>query len=316
MPGPVTEKKATPSLRSLGSRCEPDYQFSVGIRALEGDETSDSSILDEQIANSCVEARVFDCVGDRGTGEEELGDFEDYILETAANKTGDRDADSSDIGSVSNVAIRLPSEKYGSRDRRDTSPDDQPVLYCEDTYLTCSSETNSLAVDERKFTLDSVFDDKSARSCFQWTKEVVMVYYDQWVYNEDEYEDEAPMSCDIEGHRPTLLQYNLVTNKWVFFAYNIPNSLDEMNKRNLIYVSGDILFSIDYSSSWLVYDLSSREVVGNVDVDLPDARLLKLSMSETLMLKVEVVQGKDGDYTATVQMNGVLRVAPYSNMYM
>ncbi|KAG6385303.1 hypothetical protein SASPL_154136 [Salvia splendens] len=53
---------------------------------------------------------------------------DDSILETAANKTGDRVAVSSDIGSVSNVAIRLP---------------------------------NSLAVDERKFTFDSVFDDKS-----------------------------------------------------------------------------------------------------------------------------------------------------------
>ena len=47
MLSPVKKKKATPGLRSLGSHCEPDYQVSVGIREQEGDETSDSSSLDE-----------------------------------------------------------------------------------------------------------------------------------------------------------------------------------------------------------------------------------------------------------------------------
>ncbi|KAG6436317.1 hypothetical protein SASPL_101212 [Salvia splendens] len=116
MSSPATKKKATPGLCSLGSRCEPDYQVSVGLREQEGYETSDSSSLDEKIAYSCMEARVFDYVYDRGMGEEELGDFEDSVLETAAKKTTDRDADSWDTGSVSNVAIRLPSENHGSRE--------------------------------------------------------------------------------------------------------------------------------------------------------------------------------------------------------
>ncbi|KAG6382330.1 hypothetical protein SASPL_158006 [Salvia splendens] len=125
MSSSATKKKATSGLCSLGSRCEPDYQVSVGLREQEGYGTSDSSSLDEKIAYSCVEARVFDCVYDRGTGEEELGDFEDSVLERATKKTKDRDADSSDTGVVSNVAIRLPNENHGPREGIDDRPEDQ-----------------------------------------------------------------------------------------------------------------------------------------------------------------------------------------------
>ncbi|KAG6383378.1 hypothetical protein SASPL_156870 [Salvia splendens] len=186
-----------------------------------------------------------------------------------------------------------------------------------------------------------------ARSCFQWTKELVMIYYDRWVYTELEFKDEHPMSCDIEGHQPTLLQYNLVTDKWIVFADNIPPPIDEMNKRNLIYVGGDLLFSIDYSYSWLVYDLSSRKVVGNVSVKLPGAKIsgarvidafyvggktdvkstswffyvfmpnvIKHQFRGVQYAKVEVVQRKDGDLYATVHMNGVLGISPYSDIYI
>ncbi|KAG6404363.1 hypothetical protein SASPL_136609 [Salvia splendens] len=72
MPSAAKKKKATHGLCSLGSWCELDYQVSVGLREQEGYETSDSSSLDEKIAYSCMEARVFDYVYDRGTGEEEL----------------------------------------------------------------------------------------------------------------------------------------------------------------------------------------------------------------------------------------------------
>ncbi|KAG6404535.1 hypothetical protein SASPL_136784 [Salvia splendens] len=60
---------------------------------------SDSSTLDEQIAYSCVEARVFDCVCDRGVGEEELCDSENSILEKAAEKLMDRGFPSKNRGS-------------------------------------------------------------------------------------------------------------------------------------------------------------------------------------------------------------------------
>ncbi|KAG6389243.1 hypothetical protein SASPL_150706 [Salvia splendens] len=103
MPSPATKKKATPGLCSLGSRCEPDYQVSVELREQEGYETSDSSSLDEKISYSCMEARVFDYVYDRGTGEEEHYDSENSILETVAKKLMDRG---------------LPSENRGSREDR------------------------------------------------------------------------------------------------------------------------------------------------------------------------------------------------------
>ncbi|KAG6393010.1 hypothetical protein SASPL_147240 [Salvia splendens] len=95
------KKKTTPSLRSFESRCEPDYKVSVGMREEEGDGMSDSSSLDKQIAYSCVEARVFDCVCDRGMGKEELCDSENSILEKVAEKLMDRG---------------FPSENRGSRE--------------------------------------------------------------------------------------------------------------------------------------------------------------------------------------------------------
>ncbi|KAG6388707.1 hypothetical protein SASPL_150139 [Salvia splendens] len=51
-------------------------------------------------------------------GEDELGDFEDSVLETATKETKDSDADNSDTESVLNVVIRLPSENHGSREGR------------------------------------------------------------------------------------------------------------------------------------------------------------------------------------------------------
>ncbi|KAG6437329.1 hypothetical protein SASPL_102243 [Salvia splendens] len=95
----VMKKKTTPGLRSFGSRCEPDYKVSVGMREQEGDGMSDSSSLDEQIAYSCVEARVFDCVCDCGMSEEELCDSENSILEKAAEKLMDRGFPSKNRGS-------------------------------------------------------------------------------------------------------------------------------------------------------------------------------------------------------------------------
>ncbi|XP_047959259.1 uncharacterized protein LOC125204599 [Salvia hispanica] len=176
------------------------------------------------------------------------------------------------------------------------------------------------------------------RSCFQYTKELVLVYYDAWFYNQDEYEGRACMSCHIEGYEPILLQYNLVENHWDIFARVLPESYSDAYKRTLIYVGGNILFMMYYSYKWLVYNLSSKEVVANVEVELPDADVIgafnthKTSTSWVFYIfirhvdnfitdgvryaKVEVVQGKDGDYIATVLMNGVLRASPFSNMYM
>ncbi|XP_042027705.1 uncharacterized protein LOC121774877 isoform X2 [Salvia splendens] len=178
------------------------------------------------------------------------------------------------------------------------------------------------------------------RSCFQYTNELVLIYYDAWFYNQDEYEGRARMSCNIEGYEPTLLQYNLVSNYWQVFARELPEPYYETYKRNLVYVGGDILFMMDYSSSWLVYNLSSKKV-GNLEVELPDTdvieafyvgnthttstswvfyvflrHMVNYTTSGVRYAKVEVVQGKDGDYIATVQMNGVLRVRPFSDMHM
>ncbi|XP_042027703.1 uncharacterized protein LOC121774876 isoform X2 [Salvia splendens] len=177
-------------------------------------------------------------------------------------------------------------------------------------------------------------------SCFQYTNELVLIYYDAWFYNQDEYEGRARMSCNIEGYEPTLLQYNLVSNYWQVFARELPEPYLDPYKRNLVYVGGDILFMMDYSYSWLVYNLSSKKV-GNVEVELPDAAVIEafyVGNTHTThtswvfyvflrhkvnyitggvrYAKVEVVQGKDGDYIATVQMNGVLRVPLFSDMYM
>ncbi|KAL1533573.1 hypothetical protein AAHA92_33439 [Salvia divinorum] len=123
-------------------------------------------------------------------------------------------------------------------------------------------------------------------------------------------------------------------------SHSLPKPYLEMYKRNLIYVGGNILFMIDYSSSWLVYNLSSKKV-GNMEVELPNAvvieafyvgstdikstswvfyvfmnRMINYQTCGVRYAKVEVVQGKDGDYIATVQMNGLLRVPPYSEMYI
>ncbi|KAG6383031.1 hypothetical protein SASPL_157234 [Salvia splendens] len=136
---------------------------------------------------------------------------------------------------------------------------------------------------------------------------------------EDEYEGRARMSCNIEGYEPTLLQYNLVSNYWQVFARELPEP---------------------YYEIWLVYNLSSKKV-GNVEVELPDTdvieafyvgnthttstswvfyvflrHMVNYMTSGVRYAKVEVVQGKDGDYIATVQMNGVLRVRPFSDMHM
>ncbi|KAL1557486.1 hypothetical protein AAHA92_08056 [Salvia divinorum] len=169
-------------------------------------------------------------------------------------------------------------------------------------------------------------------SCFQWTDQVVMVYYHHGGKG-------LHKPC-----KPSLLSYNIVEDKWDKFEENLPPPLYDMGKRNLVYVGGDILFIIDYACLWFVYDLSSRKEVGEVCVKarprgelvpvmeafyagnkdvkstswvfyifmaMPDDNYCDLEYA-----KVEVVQAKGGDYIATVQTKGVLKVGPFYDIYI
>ena len=161
-----------------------------------------------------------------------------------------------------------------------------------------------------------------------------MVYYHYWMYGEGLYQ-----RC-----KPSLLSYNIVEDKWDEFEDNIPPPLYDMGNRNLVYVGGNILFIIDYACIWFVYDLSSRKEVGEVCVkarprgervpvkravyagnkDIRSSRwVIYIFMRagddnycDQEYAKVEVVQGKGGDYTAKVQMKGVLKLGPYDDIYM
>ncbi|KAL1559719.1 hypothetical protein AAHA92_10028 [Salvia divinorum] len=179
-------------------------------------------------------------------------------------------------------------------------------------------------------------------SCFQWTDQVVMVYYQYWVYNKEEFDDPSfpPLiGEDKEHHTPTLLSYNMVENNWDIFAENLPEPLYCMDKRKLIYVGGNILFIIDFARLWFVYDLSSKEKAEEVSVegggeDVPVLGAFYAGNKDIKgtswvfyiftpnnyyglgYAKVEVNQGKGGDYIATLQMKGVLRVGPFSEVYI
>ncbi|XP_047943215.1 uncharacterized protein LOC125190061 [Salvia hispanica] len=175
-----------------------------------------------------------------------------------------------------------------------------------------------------------------AISCFQWTDEVVMVYYHHLLYGRG-------IGCALDC-KPSLLSYNIAQDKWAIFAENIPRPLygRDMGYRNLVYVGGDILFIIDYSCVWFVYDLSSKKEVGEVFVKArPRGKNVRVveafytgnkdikSSSWVFYVfmrmaghcdleyaKVEVVQGMGGDYLSTVLMKGVLKIGPFYDIYI
>ncbi|XP_047942196.1 uncharacterized protein LOC125189062 isoform X2 [Salvia hispanica] len=177
-----------------------------------------------------------------------------------------------------------------------------------------------------------------AISCFQWTDEVVMIYYHHLLYGRG-------MGCAVDC-KPSLLSYNIAQDKWAIFAENIPPPLHGrgMGYRNLVYVGGDILFIIDYSCVWFVYDLSSKKKVGEVfvkarprgrNVQVVEAfytgnkdikssswvfyvfmRMAGNRHCDLEYAKVEVVQGKGGDYISTVLMKGVLKIGSFSDIYI
>ncbi|XP_041995303.1 uncharacterized protein LOC121745454 [Salvia splendens] len=176
-----------------------------------------------------------------------------------------------------------------------------------------------------------------AISCFQWTNEVVMVYYHHLLYGRGK---GRTLDC-----KPSLLSYNIAQDKWAIFAENIPPPLygRDMGYRNLVYVGGDIIFIIDYSCVWFVYDLSSKEEVGEVCVAGPRGqnkqvveafytgnkdirssswgfcvfmRMAGNNYCDLAYAKVEVVQGMDGSYISTVLMKGVLKIGPFIDIYI
>ena len=111
-------------------------------------------------------------------------------------------------------------------------------------------------------------------------------------------------------------------------------------------MGGDILFIIHYATCWFVYDLSTKKEVGKVKLEIEcdpyDAGEVVLEafyagtnvmesaswvfylflnnthdrLNALRYAKVEVVQAKGGDYVATLQMSGILRVGLYSDIYM
>ncbi|KAL1565769.1 hypothetical protein AAHA92_01454 [Salvia divinorum] len=220
-------------------------------------------------------------------------------------------------------------------------PHSSPVTRWQDIHLRGTSEQEGLA---ELFDPDKgEFDSKNFRgpvgcpnpiSCFQWTDQVVMVYYQDWVYGEDSFK-----SC-----KPSLLSYNIVEDSWDKFEENLPPPLCKIGKRNLVYVGGGILFIIDFACLWFVYDLSSRKQVGDVCVNVRP-RGKRVQVVEALYAgdkdvkstswvfyifmnahgdyyrdleyaKVGVVQGKGGDYFSTVQMRGVLKVGPFNDIHI
>ncbi|XP_047939165.1 uncharacterized protein LOC125186763 [Salvia hispanica] len=178
------------------------------------------------------------------------------------------------------------------------------------------------------------FDCPHPISCFQWTDQVVMVYYHHLLYSKRKFHKPC---------QPSLLSYNIAAQQWEIFADNLPPPLYDSGKRNLVYVGGNILFIIDFACTWFVYDLSSKKEAGEVLVKgKPRGERVPVkgafyagnkdikSTSWVLYVfmpmpdnncdlgyaKVEVVQGKGGDYFATFQIRGVLKVGPFYEIYI
>ncbi|XP_047941295.1 uncharacterized protein LOC125188479 isoform X2 [Salvia hispanica] len=178
------------------------------------------------------------------------------------------------------------------------------------------------------------FDCPHPISIFQWTDQVVMLYYHHMLYSKRKYHKPC---------QPSLLSYNIAEQRWEIFADNLPPPLYDHGKRNLVYVGGDILFIIDFARTWFVYDLSSRKEAGEVFVkgkptrehvpvkaafysgnkDIKSTSWVVYIFMPMLnnycdlgYAKVNVVQGWGGDYFATFQMMGVLRVGPFHHIYI
>ncbi|KAL1532216.1 hypothetical protein AAHA92_32250 [Salvia divinorum] len=184
------------------------------------------------------------------------------------------------------------------------------------------------------------------KSCFQWTDQVVLIYYHDWFYSKEEFYRPTCSSGKEKQHRiPSLLSYNMQTDEWAIFAEHLPKPSSPY--RNLVYVGGDTLFIIDSTYHWFVYDLSSKKEVGKVKVEgqrkededecavvmgavyagdnviestswviyifQPDRDNFDTSLRYS---KVEVVQGKGGDYVATVRLSGLIRVGFCSCFYV
>ncbi|KAL1565770.1 hypothetical protein AAHA92_01455 [Salvia divinorum] len=173
-------------------------------------------------------------------------------------------------------------------------------------------------------------------SCFQWTDQVVMIYYEHWVYDKDWFK-----SC-----KPSLLSYNIVEDTWDIFVENLP-PLHGMGVKKLVYVGGDTLFIIDSARLWFVYDLSSKRQMGDVCVNagprgarvpvkeayyVSDKDVKSTSWVFCIFMtmphdnlgnycdleyaKVGVVQGTGGDYFSTVLRRGVLKVGPFGDVHI
>ncbi|KAL1533598.1 alpha,alpha-trehalose-phosphate synthase [UDP-forming] 1-like [Salvia divinorum] len=177
-------------------------------------------------------------------------------------------------------------------------------------------------------------------SCFLWADQSVMLYCNRVTIEEEEEEEEV--------NKPSLLLYDVERNNWEILAENLPASKHNYwEKSNLIYVGGSILFIIDQASCWFVYDLSAKKEVGKVDVRVKDGKVMKAlylgnnDIKNTSWIfyiflpdakrdmkyhptfytnlryaKVEVVQVKGGDYIATVQFSGVLKIGDFDKLYI
>ncbi|XP_042056592.1 uncharacterized protein LOC121801204 isoform X2 [Salvia splendens] len=191
-------------------------------------------------------------------------------------------------------------------------------------------------------------------SCFQWTDELVVIYYHCWVYSKELFYCpwySGDLGEDKQHTKPSLLSYNLRTKEWEVIEEKLPEPLPHSYnkmKRNLVYVGCDTLFIIDSTYNWFSYNLSSKEV-GKVkfevqskeDVDEYDYIYelvvgavyagnnvsqstgwviyifqLDMDMFETCLRysKVEVVQCKGMDYVATVLSSGLVTVGFFSDV--
>ncbi|KAL1565768.1 hypothetical protein AAHA92_01453 [Salvia divinorum] len=221
-------------------------------------------------------------------------------------------------------------------------PHSSPVTRWQDIHLRGTSEQQGWAElydpDKGEFhckNLRGPVGCPGSKSCFQWTDQVVMVYYDHWVYGEESFK-----SC-----KPSLLTYNIANNSWHKFVDNLPPPLyDYMGRRNLVYVGGDILFIIDSACFWFVYDLSSKKQVGEVCVNArprganvpvveafyagdKDVKTTSWvfyifmyapgnNCCELEYAKVGIIQGKGGDYFSTLRRRGVLKIGRFDDIYI
>ncbi|KAL1533581.1 alpha,alpha-trehalose-phosphate synthase [UDP-forming] 1-like [Salvia divinorum] len=145
--------------------------------------------------------------------------------------------------------------------------------------------------------------DHTPLSCFLWADQSIMLYYNRVTIEEE------------EVSKPSLILYDVERNNWEIFAENLPASQRcYWEKRNLIYVGGNILFIIYQASCWFVYDLSAKKVVRKVDVGFKDGH--GMHALDLRYAKVEVVQGKGGDYISTVQFSGVLKIGGFDELYI